>query len=183
MRCFIYANCVLAVSLGDQCSAVRRRRSQAFQCAAAKLSCKLSFISYIQSAETQADFAATLTRFREKFAELDRVTEDRKTKLVRSNQDIVCLFNDRDRLESLAKNDWTPFVWRKTVTRESNQRKNRYEQLAKEFREASRTEVNDCLGQMLTTCLQNSPHVEANNSFFLAAINVSEDKVREKSAR
>ena len=95
----------------------------------------------------------------------------------------MCLFNDRDRLESLAKNDWTPFVWRKTVTRESNQRKNRYEQLAKEFREASRTEVNDCLGQMLTTCLQNSPHVEANNSFFLAAINVSEDKVSDKSAR
>ena len=95
----------------------------------------------------------------------------------------MCLFNDRDRLESLAKNDWTPFVWRKTVTRESNQRKNRYEQLAKEFREASRSEVNDCLVQMLTTCLQKSPHVEAKYSFFLAAINVSEDKVSDKSTR
>ena len=36
---------------------------------------------------------------------------------------------------------------------------------------------------MLTTCLQKSPDVEAKYSFFLAAINVSEDKVSDKSTR
>ena len=97
--------------------------------------------------------------------------------LVRSYPEYQRLESQLEQLEEISASKCTGAVWRKTATSKNQERKQKFGAAQTKFREATREELLVCLQQMLTACKQASTAVHGRPFFFVAVVNVLEDKV------